>query len=458
MYGIIVLLTYAAIMIAATLLFTKKETNAEGFLAGNHNLGAVISALSIAATWIWAPSLFTSAEKAYTNGLPGLFWFLVPNVLCLFLFIPFAKKIRKEQPAGISLSGYMYERYQSKKVKNVYQFQLGALSILSTAVQLLAGGKMLSLITGLPLLITTVIIAIIVFSYSQFSGLKASVITDALQMVFMLVTGVSLALFAYKATGGYSTLLNGINGHTGEFGSLFSHNGLEVFLGFGLPTAIGLIAGPFGDQSFWQRAFAVNKNKIGRAFGCGALLFGIIPLSMGMLGYMAAGSGMNISDTSVVNLELIKSIFPNWVLLPFLFMIISGLISTIDSNLCSFASLIYDNNKGFNIKSSKLSMIAVLVAGIVIANIPGLTVTHLFLLYGTFRASTMLPTVLTLKGIRLSAKGVYCGVIAALVLGMPIFAYGTIADIAILKTIGSLTTVLTSGIAAVVISRREVRI
>jgi len=160
-YGIIVLLTYAVVMIAATLLFTKKETTAEGFLAGNHNLGTVVSALSVAATWIWAPSLFTSAEKAYTNGLPGLFWFLVPNVLCLFFFIPFAKKIRKEQPTGISLSDYMYSKYNSKGVKKVYTFELGALSMLSTAVQLLAGGKMLSLITGLPLFATTIILAVI---------------------------------------------------------------------------------------------------------------------------------------------------------------------------------------------------------------------------------------------------------------------------------------------------------
>ena len=457
MYGIIVLLTYAVVMIAATLLFTKKETTAEGFLAGNHNLGTVVSALSVAATWIWAPSLFTSAEKAYTNGLPGLFWFLVPNVLCLFFFIPFAKKIRKEQPTGISLSDYMYSKYNSKGVKKVYTFELGALSMLSTAVQLLAGGKMLSLLTGLPLILTTIILAIIAFSYSQFSGIKSSVLTDALQMVFMLITGVSLALCAFKFTGGYGNLLNGLSGHTGEFGSLFSKSGLDVFLGFGLPTAVGLIAGPFGDQSFWQRAFAVNKNKIGKAFGFGAILFGIIPFSIGMLGYMAAGTGMPVSDVSVVNLELIKNLFPNWVLLPFLFMIISGLLSTVDSNLCSFASLMYDKEKKFDVKKSKIGMIALLIISVGIANIPGLTVTHLFLLYGTFRASTMLPTVMTLKGVKLTAKSVYLGVIIALLLGMPIFAYGNIANIAIMKTIGSLTTVLTSGIAALIITKLEVR-
>lgn len=456
MYGFIVLLTYAAIMIAVTLLFTKKETTAEGFLAGHHNLGAVVSALSIAATWIWAPSLFTSAEKAYTNGIPGLFWFLIPNVLCLFLFIPFAKKIRKELPKGISLSEYMYSKYNSRKVRSVYNFQLGALSIFSTAVQLLAGGKMLTLITGIPLILSTVILAVIAYSYSQFSGIKASVLTDALQMVFMLIVGISLSVCAFKITGGYENILKGLKGSTGEYGSLFSDKGFEVFLGFGLPTAVGLIAGPFGDQSFWQRAFAVKKDKIGRAFGMGAVMFGIIPLTMGILGYIAAGAGMPIKDTSVVNLELIQHLFPSWVLVPFLFMIISGLLSTVDSNLCSFASLQYTEGKKYKISSSKTSMVILLLLGIAIANIPKLTVTHLFLFYGTFRASTMLPTIMTLKGCKLSAKGVYCGVIIALIIGMPIFAYGNIANIPLMKTIGSLTTVLSSGISAFAITRREV--
>lgn len=457
MYGFIVLLAYAAIMMAVTLLFTRKETTAEGFLAGHHNIGAIVSALSIAATWIWAPSLFTSAEKAYTNGIPGLFWFLIPNVLCLFLFIPFAKKIRKELPEGISLSEYMYGKYNSGKVRNVYNFQLGALSIFSTAVQLLAGGKMIALITGMPLFISTVILAIIAYSYSQFSGIKASILTDALQMVFMLIMGISLTVCAFRLTGGYETLLNGLSGNTGEYGSLFSHNGFEVFLGFGLPTAVGLIAGPFGDQSFWQRAFAVKKDKISKAFGIGAILFGIIPLTMGILGYVAAGALIPINDTSVVNLELIQHLFPRWVLLPFLFMIISGLLSTVDSNLCSFASLQYNKGEKYKISMSKKSMVILLLLAILIANIPRLTVTHLFLFYGTFRASTMLPTIMTLKGCKLSAKGIYRGIIIALILGMPIFAYGNIANIPLMKTIGSLTTVLSSGIAAFVITQREVR-
>ena len=341
-YTLIVLLTYALLMLGATVLMTKKEGNVERFCVGDRNIGWGLSALSIAATWIWAPALFTSTENAYTKGFAGLFWFLVPNVFCLILFIPFARKIRKEMPEGITLSGYMYEKYNSKPVRNVYLFQLGALSALSTGVQLLAGSKILSMLSGIPFAAMTIIMAVIAYSYSQFSGIKASILTDAIQMVFMLAVSICFVAFGVKNSGGIETLVTGLGGAAGDAGSLFSERGWEIFLGFGLPTTIGLLSGPFGDQCFWQRAFSVRKDRIGRAFFIGALLFGIVPLSMGILGFIGAGMGYVAADTGIVNFELISTLLPAWATVPFLFMIVSGLLSTIDSNLCAVSSLTTD--------------------------------------------------------------------------------------------------------------------
>ena len=457
-YTLIVLLTYAAVMLGVTVLMTKKENNIERFCVGNRNTGWMVSALSIAATWIWAPALFTSTENAYTKGFAGLFWFLVPNVLCLILFIPFAKRIREEMPVGITLSGYMYGKYHSKAVKNIYLFQLGALSALSTGVQLLAGSKILSMLTGIPFAAMTVIMAVIAFSYSQFSGIKASILTDAVQMVFMLAASIGFVAFGVKNGGGMETLVTGLGGAAGDAGSLFSKRGWEIFLGFGLPTTIGLISGPFGDQCFWQRAFCVRKDRIGRAFLVGALLFGIVPLSMGVLGFIGSGMGYVAADTGIINFELISTLFPEWAIIPFLFMIVSGLLSTIDSNLCAVSSLTTDIFEKKTLGKTKFSMILLLAVGIAVANIPGLTVTHLFLMYGTLRAATLLPTVFTLKGIKLTPQGVVAGIIAALIIGLPIFGYGNIQGIAAYKTACSLLTVILSGAVALAISgKRGVR-
>lgn len=454
--GLFILFVYAAVMLIATVTLTKKEKNIEKFCVGSRNENWLLSALSIAATWIWAPSLFTSTEKAYTSGFVGLFWFLVPNILCLMIFIPFAKKIRREMPEGITLSGYMQDKYKSKHVRNVYMFQLVGLSVLSTGVQLLAGSQVLSAVTGIPFSIITVLLAIIAFSYSQFSGIKASMLTDAIQMVFMLLACILFMVFGIQS-GGFEGLLHGLNGVSGEYTSLFCPKGIEIFFAFGLPTAIGLVSGPFGDQSFWQRAFAVKEKHLGRAFFLGALMFGVVPLSMGILGFIGAGTGYEAQNLGVINFELIGHMFPSWAMLPFLFMIISGLLSTVDSNLCAVSSLTTDIAGNKNLRKTKSAMVALLISGILIANIPGMTVTHLFLFYGTLRASTLLPTVLTLNGARLTPKAIVAGITSALVVGLPIFAYGTILGNGSYKTIGSLTTVLLSGLAAIAISRWEAK-
>ncbi|MCD8209066.1 MAG: hypothetical protein LUD72_14100 [Bacteroidales bacterium] len=452
---IFVLVAYFAIMLAATLILTKRESNVERFCVGGRDTKWGVMALSIAATWIWAPALFTSTENAYTKGFDGLFWFLVPNVLCLIIFIPFAKRIRERMPNGITLSGYMNQRYESKAVKNTYLFQLGSLSILSTGVQLLAGSTILSMLTGIPFWIMTIIMAAIAFSYSQFSGIKASILTDSIQMIFMLAISVCFVIFGIRNGGGFETLRIGLGGITGDSGNLFSAKGLEIFLGFGLPTAVGLIAGPFGDQNFWQRVFAVKKDKIGRSFLVGALLFGVVPLSMGILGLLGAGMGYQAADTSVINFEMVLQLFPMWAVVPFLFMIVSGLLSTIDSNLCSISSLTTDMFKKPKLSQSKWAMLILLGAGIAVANIPGLTVTQLFMIYGTLRAATMIPTIMTLRGKRqIASKGMVAGIIASLCVGLPIFIYGNIMNLAWWKTAGSLITLSLSGIVALIVSRK----
>ena len=461
MLGIAVLITYTALMLGATVIFTKKSQDTAGFHVADRNIGTGVGAMSIAATWIWAPALFVSAEKAYTSGIPGLFWFLVPNALCLVLFIPFAKRMRARYPEGITLSGFMTEIYHSPKVTGIYSFQLGALAVLSTAVQLLAGGKMLSAVTGISFWCMTAILAAVAYSYSCFSGLKASVTTDVVQLGIILTGCALLVPWTLGKAGGADCVLKGLGSIVGDHNSLVSETGRALFLSFGLPTTIGLISGPFGDQCFWQRVFAIHRKSLGRAFLFGAIIFAIVPMAMGVVGFAAAGKGFIAADPSMVNMEFIMSMLPAWVLAPFMMMVLSGLLSTVDSNLCAAASMTTDLRMAGKLENadairlSRCVMLLLLLVSILIANISGLTVTHLFLFYGTLRASTLMPTVLTLLDKRLNADGVFVGIVASLCIGLPIFAVGNIANIPLLKTVGSLITVLLSGIVALLSSRKE---
>ena len=87
--------------------------------------------------------------------------------------------------------------------------------------------------------------------------------------------------------------------------------------------------------------------------------------------------------------------------------------------------------------------VVLLAGGTVIASIPGITVTHLFLVYGTLRSTTMLPTILTLAGHRFNQKGMCYGILLAICVGLPVFAAGTFLGADEYKTIGCLTATLT---------------
>ena len=56
MFGIVVLTVYATLMIGVTLIFTRRAASAESFHVADRRIGAMVAAMSIAATWIWAPS------------------------------------------------------------------------------------------------------------------------------------------------------------------------------------------------------------------------------------------------------------------------------------------------------------------------------------------------------------------------------------------------------------------
>lgn len=432
--------------ISKNLSFSKAQ-----YLLANRKLGFWESSFSISATWIWAPALFVSAFQAYTNGWLGLFWFLVPNIFCLLLFSVFATKIKDQFPRGYTLSEFMGYRHSSR-VQKMYWVTLIGLTVCAFAVQLLAGGKLLSSLTGIPYFWGTVILALIPLTYSLAFGLKASVITDFVKMAMVLGIGIFLIPLAISAGGGIDTVIAGLGGKK-ENWDFFSEKSWMLFLTFGLPTTIGLISGPFGDQSFWQRAFATKEDTVRKSFVTAAFLFGLVPLCMGALGFLAAGSGITIKDPQMVNMETVYHFLGLGGVVVLFMLIMSALTSIIDSKLCSVSSIFgHDIAEKYNLgflTSAKGSMLLLTVVAIGIANIPDLKILHLFLFYGTLRSATLVPTLLTLMEQRVNEAGIFYGVLVAVLIGLPIFAYGNFNANPTWIVIGSLTTVLTPLVALI---------
>lgn len=452
--GMALILGFFVVMSLIVFCLRKRQQTKAEFLAAGHSAPWVLTAFSMAATWVWAPSMFTAAEKAYTQGFAGVFWFVVPNVLTLILFAFFAKRMRQLRPEGWTFSDYIREKY-SNRAHNMFLTESFGLQICSLAVQLLAGATIFHKVTGLPFVWTTIILAAIPLLYSLTNGIRGSIATDFVKMSFIAIV-LLLGLPIISSNVGVGTLLAGLGGINGTHAHLFDATGIAVMLSFGLPTTIGLLSGTFGDQMFWQRVFSVKQHAVKKTMISAAFIFAIVPISLACFGFFAAGAKLDIADTQLVNVGAVINFCPRWFLYLFFLLILSGLVSTVDSILCAVSSVAgHDIVQRLKAKTgrdykeltiARIGMVMVAILAIAVANIPGMTITYLFLFYGTLRSSVMLPTIFAIKGRKMTERGIFYGILASLIIGLPIFAIGNLNGNVPMIVAGSLLTIGLSGV------------
>lgn len=443
-------------MLIATVVFGKLrgKDNKEGFLVANRKIGWFVGGSSIAASWIWAPALFISVQLAYQKGLAGIFWFTFPNIIALVIFAFLAPKIRELLPEGYTLPQYIKFRLQSNKAHKIYLFPFFFYQLMAITVQLFAGGALVSLLTGISLTIVMPILALIALVYTYISGLKASVVTDFIQLAMIFVIGAIILPLTWSAAGGFSAISAGFAGLEG-IGSIFDPG---VAFSLGIVNSIGLIAGAVSDQQYWQRSFAIKKKQLVKAFIFGAILFGIVPVALSTLGFLGANADLGIVlpegvDVSLIGVQTVATLLPGWAVFLFVIMLLAGLSSTLDSGLSAVSSLWVTDvanpkNDKAAIRSARRAMFGFAVLGLAVAlavvYIPQFGLFHLWWVFNTIAATVVVPTVLSLYWKRLDARGVIWGVVVAFVVGLPLFVYG--------NYIGSNTWIVMSSLFIVLVS------
>lgn len=437
--GYLTLLLFGAAMILVTWFFTKhKGISGEYFIIADRNVPWWLGAGSIAASWIWAPALFISSQMAYQLGLPGIFWFVAPNIVAIAIYTFLAPKIREKFPQGHTLPEYISAKLEDKNIHKIYFLGYSFYQLMAVAVQLFAGGSLILLLTGMPLEYAMLAMAATVFIYAWVSGFESSVVTDFVQMLLILA-GIALIIPAVLGgAGGFGTVLRGLGGIAGTHLDIFDAG---VAFSFGIVTSIGLIAGAISDQQFWQRAFAFKKESIVPGFAAGAILFGIVPIALALLGFIAAapGSGVILSqgtDASMIGVLTVAHYLPGIFLLVFLVMLLAGLASTLDSALSAFSALYAVDTRKFSesndLATPRKGMVLILVLGFVVAlitaHIQGFGLKQLWWIFNAVASALIVPTILSLYWDRLTARGAFLGIAGALAIGLPVFVYGNLVD------------------------------
>ena len=457
--GYLLIALFGIAMVGVTWVISRdrrwKHTGV-GFLVAGREVPWTIGSFSIAASWIWAPALFVSVQKAYELGLPGIFWFTAPNILALVIFAFLAPKVRSKIPGGYTLPDWIRYRLDDKKLHAIYMIPYIWYQIMAICVQIFVGGMMLNFLTGIPLNIIMLLLLVIGLSYSLISGLRASIVTDFVQMVFIIVGGAIVLPWVVKAAGP-GAITKGLGGLAGNTNILDP----KIAFSFGIVTSIGLIAGAISDQQYWQRSFAIKRSDLIKSFVIGGILFGIVPIALSILGFIPANPAMGIAlpegtGLPMIGIATVVKLLPAWASVFFVIMLLGGLCSTLDSGLCAASSLYAidfarlseserevlrkerlgiaftgDDKKAkekldqSTMGRARTGMFGIAILGLLTAFV----VQHVFSLdrlwwiFNGVASCFVVPTVLSLYYDRLSAKGAFYGILGSL-LGMVVFVYG----------------------------------
>lgn len=475
--GYLLISIFGVAMILLTYYASKNERwkSGSGFLVAWRNVPWWLAAPSIAASWIWAPALFVSVQKSYELGLPGIFWFTAPNILALVVYTFLGPKIRSILPGGFTLPDWIRYRF-GERTHKVYMIPYIWYQVMAVTVQIYVGGMMLNYLTGIPLNLLMILLLVICLIYSLISGLRASVVTDFIQMAIMILGALIIPIWVANKVG-WDQVHKGLGGLTGNSNLLDPH----VAFSFGIVTSIGLIAGSISDQQYWQRAFAIRKEHLVKSYIIGGILFGIVPVFLSILGFVAASpeSGIALSQgvgLPMIGVEVVFRILPIWATLFFVIMLLCGLMSTLDSGMCAASSLyaidiapmtteqravllkekvgklLTEQEQNIKIiidrqtiKTARIGMYLISIVGLVLAIIVQyiFSLDRLWWIFNGVASCFVVPTVMSLYYNRLSEKGVLYGICGASI-GMIVFIYGNWIQNDVLTVFSALFIILIS--------------
>ncbi|MDJ0110003.1 sodium:proline symporter, partial [Rhodococcus erythropolis] len=316
----------------------KKQENADGFMTAGNKLGFGVSAASMTATWIWASSMYASATSGYTYGISGPIHYGLWGALMILFIYPFGQRIRKVAPKAHTLAEVMYARHGRSS-----QLMLAGSNIVGSLISLmsnfLAGGLLIALLSPFNFIQGVFIVALGVLLYTLWSGFRASVLTDFVQLIGMLGAVAVLVPFIFFASGFPAAFESGAGNLTAEQGNFFSS---VAFFEQGAPYIAAVLAYAIGNQTIAQRLFAVREDLIKPTFITATVGYGATVIGVGMLGVLALYLGIEPMDGDVNNLipQMAASYLPGILLAVFFVMIIGALSSTADSDLAALSSIV----------------------------------------------------------------------------------------------------------------------
>ena len=404
------------------LIYSKKYQGLNNYLTANRSIGFFSLSTSLVASALGAWILFGPASAATWGGIGAVIGYALGTAFPMIALIFLGKKIRSDFPKGSTLIEFLRKRFGKNLFKLILLITVFYMFIFLCA-EVTAIAILINYISGTALWITALIVLVTTLTYTLYGGLRASIFTDTIQSIIVLVLFVISVVYLISLNEDQFSLnfIKQNNSH------LLSSNYAPNYTA-GLTFFIAVAATNLFHQGNWQRVYAAKNNSVLKKSLIVSFI-AIIPivLFMGFCGLVAVSV-----DTKVVpDLAFFSLILKDQTELLSIIIIILALsltISTVDTLVNAISSLVVVDAKSiFNFSKNtdylKLSKYIIIVLSIVVFIIAskGFSILYLFLLADLFCCAFVLTVFYSFYNKQLSEKTAYISIIIGLIVGLVLF-------------------------------------
>ncbi|MGY1530623.1 sodium:solute symporter family protein [Luteimonas sp. A649] len=375
---LLMLAFYGGTFLMSTRIARKSE-NVDGYMTSNGAVGFGISAASMTATWIWAASFYAAATSGYKYGISGPIHYGLWGALMILFIYPFGRRFREVAPEAHTLAEIMHARH-GRSSQLILAGSNIAGSVISLMANFTAAGALVAMLSPLDFVHGVMIAGIGTLSYTLWSGFRASIMTDVVQVAAMLGAAALIIPLVFFNAGGMEAVSQGWERLSAEQASMFSKT---AFLEQGAPYFVAVLAYAIGNQTIAQRLFAVREDLIKPTFISATISYGATVIGLGMLGVVALMVGIEPAGGDHNNLipQMASSYLGPVMIGVFFIMVIGSLSSTADSDLAALSSIMMTDIYGKNLAKGRVNPATMLWVG----RITMIVATTAGLIFASFR-------------------------------------------------------------------------
>ena len=402
---------------------SKKFQGINNYLTANRNIKLFSLTTSLVASALGAWILFGPIAAATWGGIGAVIGYAFGTAFPMIFLIYFGKKIRSEFPKGSSLIEFMRKKFGKSLFKLILLMTIFYMFIFLCA-EVTAIAVLINYLSGTDLWITALIVLLATLTYTLYGGLRASIFTDNIQMVMIILLLTILISIISSSTG---------NNFSFAFireknPQLLSYSYIPSYTA-GLTFFIAVAATNLFHQGNWQRIYAAKDYKTLKS----ALIvsfFIIVPIVflMGFIGMVS----FSVDPSARVDLGFFTLLLNNQTELLSFIIIILGLaltISTVDTLVNAISSLfVIDgkatfklNKKTDYLKISKYFIILLSIIALGIAS-KGFDILYLFLLADLFCCAFVFTVFYSFYN-KVNEKTAYLSIIIGLIAGFLMFPF-----------------------------------